>query len=312
MKLYNDQNPEMKEKLEDTNLSTLIRTNRMMSQKEIDAYYFRFRKFYLKTNDHSIKINLLRRTLTYAAIMILLVGVTVALWNIAQNNTERVSDVVVKTQNGQKAKVELADGTVVWLNYGSSITYNSNYGKSNRDINLSGEAFFAVQKNKEIAFKVHTNKLLVKVLGTQFNVKAYPTSKMISVSLNKGSLQVSDIENKLFNYTIKPGEVANYDVESNNLSIKKVNSFDLSSWTNGYLFFDKTPLQHVFAELELKYNVNIIVADSSLYSNYVSAKIKDEYVFDVINSIAFISKFRYKIKNTKSTNEKIEIVVWKQ
>ena len=100
----------------------------------------------------------------------------------------------VSTKPGSRSKLVLPDGSMVWLNAGSKITYGSNFGTLNRNIQLTGEAFFDVKKSN-IPFIIHTSAVQIKVLGTAFDVKAYPTEHTIETSLIRGKVEVSITNN---------------------------------------------------------------------------------------------------------------------
>ncbi|HEY2350160.1 MAG TPA: FecR family protein, partial [Puia sp.] len=97
----------------------------------------------------------------------------------------------VVTRNGSKSNILLPDGSSVWLNAGSRLTYDSLYGTSVREVSLSGEAYFDVVKNPKKPFIIHTGKINIRVLGTVFNVKSYPEDRTIETSLIRGSIEVS-------------------------------------------------------------------------------------------------------------------------
>jgi len=111
----------------------------------------------------------------------------------------------VMAENGQISKVKLPDGSQVWLNSGSEISYNNLFGSSNRQVTLTGEAYFDVVTNKGIPLIVDCDQLHVKVYGTKFNVNAYSREEKIDVVLEEGKV---DLVNPLLNssiYNIKPG-----------------------------------------------------------------------------------------------------------
>ncbi len=112
---------------------------------------------------------------------------------------------VVSTRKGSKTNLELPDGTRVWLNAASKISYNENFGKSSRELFLSGEAYFEVAKDKQKPFIVHTASMDIKVTGTVFNVKAYPSDGSSETSLFEGSVEVA-LKNSEKKIVLKPNE----------------------------------------------------------------------------------------------------------
>ena len=97
----------------------------------------------------------------------------------------------ISTKNGSKTSLVLPDGTKVWLNSGSQLDYDKNYGNKLREVSLIGEAYFDVVKNPERPFLIHTRKMDIKVIGTAFNVKCYPGEKTTETSLVRGSIEVT-------------------------------------------------------------------------------------------------------------------------
>ncbi|NJO68691.1 MAG: FecR domain-containing protein [Bacteroidetes bacterium] len=107
--------------------------------------------------------------------------------NIAEPKNEYYS---IEAPRGAKSFVTLADGTKIWLNAGSKISYQRSYNQHNRGIYLEGEAFFEVAKNKNIPFLVHSAGIVVKAIGTAFNVKAYPEEGIVETTLVEGSVSI--------------------------------------------------------------------------------------------------------------------------
>ncbi|MEP7259280.1 MAG: FecR family protein, partial [Flavitalea sp.] len=113
----------------------------------------------------------------------------------------------VATQPGSKSKLELPDGTLVWLNGDSKLSYsNGGFGKDNREVILAGEAFFDVVKNEKIPFIIHTGPINITVKGTAFNVKAYPKEKTIETSLVRGLIEITTEQDPERKILLKPNE----------------------------------------------------------------------------------------------------------
>ena len=171
----------------------------------------------------------------------------------SRNNSDEFSTSVI-AENGQISKIELPDGSLVWLNSGSKITYNNNFASDNRSINLIGEAYFQVTKNKKLPLIVNCDELKVKVLGTHFNVMAYPNCKDVKVTLEEGSVELLNSEIKSFSHKLIPGELGNFNKTSKKLSISKVNTFKYTSWKQGIInIYDQT-LEELVKRLEIHYN----------------------------------------------------------
>ncbi len=160
---------------------------------------------------------------------------------------------------GTRAKVTLSDQSVVWLNAGSRLIYPSEFRGKERKVILFGEAFFDVEKNPERPFVVETSGYRIKVLGTQFNVSAYPGDDISQTVLTEGSVQVTLEQGNWFDKDIvlKPNELFAYDKASNSSKIEKVRPEMYVLWKDGILQFQKEDLSRILKKLERFYNIQI-------------------------------------------------------
>ena len=131
------------------------------------------------------------------AIILLICGISSLffLWQSEGRVSEVVEEYreyVVEVPDGAKSKITFPDGSIVWLNAGSKVKYDSNFAKASRKVELTGEGYFEVSKNKELPFVVSTGKLSVKVLGTKFNLKSYEEDSELKVTLKEGAVKVGD------------------------------------------------------------------------------------------------------------------------
>ncbi len=146
---------------------------------------------------------------------------------------------------GQQTKVDLSDGTEVWLNSGSSIEFGDLDKQRVRQVYLTGEAFFSVAKDPRRPFVVHTPDFNVKVLGTRFNVNTYNAEK--TVVLVDGEVNVLRGRDS---FSISPGEMYSYDSGAGVSSVHDIDTANYVSWVNGYLLFDDIPLGVVLTQLQ--------------------------------------------------------------
>ena len=119
---------------------------------------------------------------------------------------------------GQISKVVLPDSSVIWINSGSTIKYNNQFSSSNRDIELVGEAYFKVSKNKKLPLIVRSSELQVEVLGTEFCVTAYPEESSVQVVLEKGKIVLTSSKHSYFNQDMNPGEMALFNKEKKKIA----------------------------------------------------------------------------------------------
>lgn len=167
----------------------------------------------------------------------------------------------ISTPRGKDYELVLSDGTVVLLNADSKITFPTRFAGENRTVKLVGEAYFKVSKNKHRPFIVETGNLYTKVLGTEFNLKAYPHSD-VNVTLIKGSVAVNAEGKEVM---LKPGENAEYS-EDKDIEVTTVDTEGYIQWKDGYFYFDNVPLIDVVRDLGRWYNVNIEIRNNSLMS----------------------------------------------
>lgn len=160
----------------------------------------------------------------------------------------------ITTPRGGQYQLTLADGSRVWLNAASSITFPTAFTGDTRDVNITGEAYFEVAHDASMPFHVRVNKMDVEVLGTHFNVNAYEDEGEIKTTLLRGSVKVHEGDNAVI---ISPGEQA---VETGrSLDIKKgVNVDEVVAWKNGFFYFNKADVKTVMRQLSRWYDVDVI------------------------------------------------------
>lgn len=194
--------------------------------------------------------------LKYAAVFLLplISGLTVWLFmrQASFSTTEMVECFV---PNGEQRQIVLSDGTVVKLNSGTMFVYPADFKGEERDVFLSGEAYFDVARNENVPFVVKTGRLNVKVLGTSFNVNAYPDNNCITTTLNSGKIKAYRSEDESSGVVMKPNDKLVYDYANNDFELSHIEASDYSSWTEGNIRFIKKPLFEIFKTLERSYSV---------------------------------------------------------
>lgn len=200
----------------------------------------------------------LRRWSQIAAILLvplLLTGITLLYQNLQQQPAEMVEVFVPK---GEQRKITLPDGSVAFINAGSLLVYPDHFGKHERSIYLMGEANFEVTKDQAHPFIVKTNHLQVKVLGTKFNVHAYPEDHKTVTTLENGAVVVQKPDKQEL-VQLSPDEQLEYNHATGSFTKKKINASLYAGWTKGQLNFVAMTLKDIFASIERVYNVHVIV-----------------------------------------------------
>ena len=176
-----------------------------------------------------------------------------------------------RTQAGQRIKVTLKDGTQIWLNAGSILKYPNDFEGDTREVYLEGEAFFDVAKDKAHPFIIHTSKMDTKVLGTSFNVQAYPNQEkqVVAVVTGKVSVQSTITDEKI---VVTPGQKALLAKNTNRLQAQKnIKITSISTWRKNILSFDDTPLNEAVETIARNYNVAIQLEDKGLSNLRINA-----------------------------------------
>lgn len=204
----------------------------------------------------------------------------------------------VETPKGGQYQLTLADGTKVWLNAASSLRYPLRFPGDERKVELKGEAYFEVAKNKAKPFKVYTDHQVVEVLGTHFDINAYKDEPSTRTSLLEGSVRVSSFQSDS-KIKIRPGQQS--IVSSNSTQDIKVKNIDVDesvAWKNGYFMFDEEPLESILRKVARWYDVDI------QYENIDSGK--KLYFSGTLSKYSNVSKVLKKLELTESVHFKID------
>ena len=264
--------------------------NRVESQKEIQS-----------TSRRGFSLSALWR---YAAVVAIIIAVgCISYWHGEVNVKDTFADISVEAPLGSKTKLYLPDGTLVWLNAGSRMTYSQGFGVDNRKVELEGEGYFEVKRNEKIPFFVKTKDLQLQVLGTKFNFRDYPEDHEVVVSLLEGKVGLNNLLREEKEAVLSPDERAVLNKANGLLTVESVTASNASQWTDGYLFFDEELLPDIAKELERSYNVKIHIANDSLktfrfYGNFVR---REQNIQEVLEALASTEKMQYKIEERNIT-----------
>jgi len=186
------------------------------------------------------------------------------------------------TPRGGQYQVTLPDGTIVWLNSESSITFPTSFTGKNREVALKGEAYFEVAAKVKQPFMVKVNKMEVQVLGTSFNLMAYADEQTVKTTLVEGAVKVAE-ENKTV--VLKPGQQAQTD---NNGEIKVVKA-DLDAtiaWKNGLFTFNDATIEDVMRQLGRWYDMEIVYPEGIPQDHFRGEMFRNENMSSVLKILA--------------------------
>ncbi|WP_293712447.1 FecR domain-containing protein [uncultured Parabacteroides sp.] len=277
-----------KEAADIQNLSALI----SMVREEHSASDMQYRSFVRLKKKRAFLFNM-RKVAGYAAIVLFSVLSTYLLMTYAAEGGEEVACYQeFSTPPGQRAKVLLADGTEVWLNANSTLRYPERFDRKQREVELHGEAFFEVEKNKEKPFIVKTSKMDILVTGTMFNVSAYETEKYFVTSLVEGAVSVSCANDRNRTFSLRPQQ--QIVVSDSSSEVTSFEDIDFLSWKEGVFVFDDMVLTDIIKKLELFYDVSITVKNMKLGNYRYTGKFRQrDGVESVLRKLQIVYPFTF-------------------
>ena len=233
---------------------------------------------------------------TVAAVALIVLMAASAAIYFRSNQPNKIQYAEIGALRGQKASVTLPDGTKITLNSESSLKYSTNYNQSDRAVELVGEAYFEVAKNKKIPFVVKAGKLEIEAKGTAFNIKAYPTDNSISTTLTEGKIEVKtpvDVLNMIPNERM---EYSNTDQTFRKLTLTDAEGS--IGWLNDELSFENATLAEVVANFSRIYNIDIQFASESIKEQRFTGKINNNSLLSVLRIISLTSPIRFEQKDS--------------
>jgi len=235
----------------------------------------------------------------YAAFFILLLALPVVYFLGEKQNVYPDSYTTISCALGDKTEVVLPDSSKVYLNSGSKLTFNNNFNERQRQIFLEGEAFFSVTKDKSSPFTVKASDIEVKVLGTQFNLKAYPEENKVSATLIEGSLEVSDKKQSVI---IKPSQKLIYDKDTKTMQKQLLtDTTPDTEWKEGRLVFRNESLAELELKLERWFDVDIDFADENVKTKHFTGILERESILEAVSYFGYSKYVGYTIKGNDIT-----------
>ncbi|SKB26034.1 FecR family protein [Macellibacteroides fermentans] len=204
---------------------------------------------------------------------------------------------IVQTDNSDRSFTQLPDGSRIWLNKGTKIEYNQQFGIRNRNVLLNGEAYFEVAKNKKLAFVVKTKSIDVTALGTSFNVNAYDDGNEVTTTLYTGKVNV---QSTLTGYKtiLNPFEVAVFSKTKDKITTYVFTGPDKPVWMEPEFRFDMLPLIDITKQLEHNYNVVFVYRNQKIkHLKFSGTFDRDEKLDEILRVIKINTNIDYAIKN---------------
>jgi ferric-dicitrate binding protein FerR (iron transport regulator) len=263
-----------------------------------------FQKVTSRINSQSQTTRIITIITRIAAVLTLpLLAFTIWSLFFQEKQTELVENEItwheIQSPAGMRSHVVLPDGTDLWLNAESKIKYSIPFTRENRQIELTGEAFLKVVKNENTPFIVNAGAASVKVLGTQFNVKAYPEDEQLEVALTEGSVEFTGTtaDGKKAETTLVPNDFLAMNKTTGQVKLQNKNLNKHISWIKNTIIFDETPMPEVAKTLERWYGVKVIVANAEINKYRFTTTFENESLFRVLELLE-LSSPSIKIKYT--------------
>ena len=202
----------------------------------------------------------------------------------------------LETAKGQQYQVTLPDGSMIWLNAASSITYPVLFSKKERLVEITGEAYFEVAKNKAVPFIVKSREQRIEVLGTHFNVSTYADDPAIKTTLLEGSVKVS-VNGAKQSVLLLPGQQAS--LSNGRLAIDRPDTEEVTAWKNGYFMFESEDIRAIMRKISRWYNIEVIY-DGEIPNDRFSGTV-DRYakVSQILKKLQLTNKVHFKIQERR-------------
>lgn len=265
-----------------------------------------FRRFAEQAGLHRQRNLFLRKYSQIAAS--LLIGVFLGtsglyLFNQSGRQNDQAMVRTIEVPLGSRSRLQLEDGTIVWLNAGSKFSCQPGFSQKNRQVTLEGEGYFEVARNEKLPFIVNAKEIDVKVLGTKFNVKAYSDEQEIAVTLAEGSVNMIDKAVPSNSVIMVPQQQAVYNKQTGKTEVRKVSTDAICQWTTGAHFFNEVGFDEITGQLEKAFDVTFIFRNPErrqlrFYGEFRSTDTLD----DILTIMSSSEKFTY-----RRTNNIIEI-----
>jgi ferric-dicitrate binding protein FerR (iron transport regulator) len=202
----------------------------------------------------------------------------------------------LSTPKGGEYQLVLPDGTKIWLNAASSITYPTAFNGKERRVTLTGEAYFEVAKNREKPFYVNVNNTQIRVLGTHFNIEAYDDDTEMTTTLLEGSVQVT--KNQAVS-VLQPGQKAVIPNNSDKIAISTANIREAIAWKNGYFIFDDENITGIMKKVSRWYDVSVSYKDNADDQKFGGTFYRTKSITELLQYLEKIGKVHFAVEGRR-------------
>lgn len=211
-----------------------------------------------------------------------------------------VQSAVLRTPQGGQYRVVLSDGTKVWLNSASSLTYPTRFVGDKRQVRLIGEAYFEVAKDMNKPFEVLNEEQVVEVLGTSFNISAYPEEKVVKTTLLEGRVKIGIPGSEMFRL-LQPNQQSTTMLGSSTIAVKQVDTESAIAWKNGYFMFDDEDFESIMKKIAKWYDVDIVYESKPKNIAFIGTVSRSKNISEVLHALERTGKVKFKISGRTIT-----------
>lgn len=286
--------------LEDKDLELLIEDYNQQKQIDTAAGWSKLHKRIVANKRRKIVFNFVRNS---AAILLpLMMLFQYVVHPILENRRLEGKTITITSATGIITKAVLPDGSEVWLNSQSSLTYPQRFAKNHRTVNLTGEAFFSVVSNKKNRFNVITpQEVIVSAYGTEFNVNTYTNDPNCEVSLAQGNVELSTKQSDE-PINLEVDEKAIIDKQTGAITVHPTDTYVDIAWKDGKMIFRRAKLDQIAEKLSKKFGVDFKLEDEKLKEYEYTATFIDESLEDILDLLKMSAPITYTIQRQKQLN----------
>lgn len=238
-----------------------------------------------------------RKWLSYAAVIIVVVAMTFWGYHRGEHHVKNsFADIQVEAPYGSRTKALLPDGTVVWLNSGSKLSYSQGYGLGDRKVSIKGEGYFEVKHNEKLPFSVNSQTIRVNVLGTKFNFRDYPDDTEAEVVLEKGSVKLDNLLKRSKSQMMVPGQKVVLDKKTGQMTTESCDASGASQWAEGIIAFKDATLSEIAKRIERSYNVKVLLSGKDIGKYRFNGDFvrQEQSLQEVLETLSATGKLHYK------------------
>jgi transmembrane sensor len=241
---------------------------------------------------------IMMRLLQAAAVLVLVCTAALFAFKYTRRAKVAVTYALLQANKGERKKITLPDGTVVTINANTQLRIPSDFNTAQRNIFLSGEAVFDVASDVSKPFVVHSGNLQTTVLGTSFNVKAYPGEKDVQIAVLSGKVKIEKDKDVLTSGLIA-NQVLTYNTEDDSLVIGNGKSNEIAAWQNNSFYFEQASVEEIATVLERQYNTSITIVGKAKHNCRYTLQLKNETIKNALELLAQLSGITYEISHNE-------------